>query len=342
MRKFFLLTAVYLLAGCQPIQAVTSTPDAIQFRLGTEIAATPEPVIRTTFSPQPSSSPMAAGKTATARSTPTSIQAWNGDLRLQIAFLENNMPRAGSQGFRTPSNEARTTFADLTKAVEDGKILSAVAASVAAYGYQLVEFQDRGDSDSTSYLLRELDPSRRGWGLYDFRADTKSALVIEAPHPLADEETALVALHIYRALGSRALLIAGAHRDANSDGSADVAHNPDTIFQIVHQSLLRPNSVVLQIHGFAGAKHPGYPQVVIGHEQSAPNVWINTLARALAAEGLYVGVCDGFSWQDLCGDTNVQSKSMTQGIFVHIELDETVRLDDRSLIVALSNLFKQN
>lgn len=83
--------------------------------------------------------------------------------------------------------------------------------------------------------------------------------VIEAPHPLTDEGTPTVALAIYRVLNTHALLVGGAHRDANQDGSADVAHNPQTIFQVFHATF-GENAIVLQIHGFAANKHPDYPQ----------------------------------------------------------------------------------
>ena len=105
---------------------------------------------------------------------------------------------------------------------------------------------------------------KKGWGLFLFRRETGSNVIVEAPHPLYDQQTPSVAMSVYSALDARALLIAGAHRDANGDGAADAAHNPETAFQAIHSALVSSGSpVVLQFHSFAASKHPGFPQVVL-------------------------------------------------------------------------------
>jgi hypothetical protein len=189
-------------------------------------------------------------------------------------------------------------------------------------------------------LLRELNPVKNGWGLYAFRLEPKNELIIEAPHPLADENTPLIALKIYRQLNARALLVAGTHRASNPNDEADVAHIPDSIFQTIHLSLLGPQSVVLQIHGFSSDKHINYPQIVIGQNQYANSEILQDLNESLVKENITVGLCDGVNWTDLCGETNVQSTTMENGTFIHFEINEKLRNDPGILIEIIKKVFK--
>jgi hypothetical protein len=191
-------------------------------------------------------------------------------------------------------------------------------------------------------------PISRGWGLYVFREEVANNIIVEAPHPLSDKQSDLIALDIYRALNARALLIAGAHRNANPDGMADVSHAPDSIFQSIHEALVENTTtfpdvpVVLQIHGFAARKHPGYPNVVLGFGLTTSRAEISLskeLVDALVARGIETGVCRGGSWQDLCGTKNVQGSGKEDAIFIHVELDETMRSDESILIDALTQVF---
>ncbi len=103
--------------------------------------------------------------------------------------------------------------------------------------------------------------------------------------------------------------------------------------------------LALQIHGFASDKHPAYPQVVLGGSgeisQGAVGDLLNNLGKALREAGLTVGVCDGTHWRDLCGETNTQAMSMNNGVFVHLELDESVRSDYQNLVAALTRSLEE-
>jgi hypothetical protein len=232
------------------------------------------------------------------------------------------------------------------RAVELGNLVRA-SELTDAYSYQLFQYTDRGDHNAVDFLLEEKNPIRRGWGLYVFRREAVNNLIIEAPHPVADANTPRVALDLYRALNARALLVAGAHRDANADGLADVAHAPGTIFQTVHNTLTgstqaAPDAViVLQIHGFDSSKHSGYPDIVIGYDRQAPEamiVRVLAMKEVLTDGGLSVGLCDGKSWLDLCGTKDILA-SVPDGFTIHIEMDEAVRSHDRVLVDALTRVF---
>jgi hypothetical protein len=275
------------------------------------------------------------------------LETINGSFRNQIRILERNMPRAESEAYIPPSKEEQADFSKLASMVISNQLEDAVQL-VDTNHYTLNYYVDRGDAQAGSYLLREKRPVEKGWGLYAFRPDSTSNIIIEAPHPLYDRRTPSVALDLYRALDARALLIAGAHRNANRDDSADVAHAPDSIFQSVHKSLVKEvqsssgQVIVLQIHGFHTSKHDGYPQAVLGFGKNIESVELaigKELEDIFEKQGIRAGACAGNNWNDLCGTTNIQAAAMSGGLFIHIELDEKVRKNDEALIAALVDFF---
>jgi hypothetical protein len=292
-----------------------------------------------TLSPDPSMTPTAAPVLETIK----------GTFGNQIGILEDNMPRADSENYVVPTKNEQGEFSKLVSMIFTDHL--EVARDLATeHNYTLNYYVDRGDDYAMSYLLREQRPIQNGWGLYAFRVDSTSNIIIEAPHPRYDRRTPTVALDIYRALDARALLIAGAHRNANSDGSADVAHAPESIFQSVHLALSEEiqsesgDVIILQIHGFHSSNHEGYPQVVFGlGEKPLPTevAIAQKIKEALSQQGISAGICTGVESElmDLCAKTNVQGKVTKEGAFIHIELDETLRKHDDALVAALVQVF---
>jgi hypothetical protein len=257
------------------------------------------------------------------------------------------MPLAKSGGYVFPTKEERTSYSEIISSLEAGDLVNA-SGLARGQGYVLLRYLDLGDEEKVSYLLQEGIPISKGWGLYLIREEVANNIIVEAPHPLSDKQSELIALDIYRALDARALLIAGAHRDANDDGKADVAHTKYSIFQSVHETLLRktPNlsdaPVVLQIHGFTAKKRPGYPNIILGFGKTAsqPEIALaKELVGALTSRGLKAGFCVDDTWPDLCGKKNVQGSSQGEVVFIHTELDETARSDSNSLVAALAEVF---
>ena len=284
--------------------------------------------------------------TATTKPTLETIQ---GSLGNQIAMLEVNMPRRDSERYVIPTTEEQTDFGKLIAMVMTNELPQAVNLA-AKNNYTMSYYVDRGDNYAVSYLLREQEPIQKGWGLYAFRLDSTSNIIIEAPHPIYDRRTPSVALDIYRALDARALMVAGAHRNANSDRSADVAHAKESIFQSVHTALAQAieatsgNVIILQIHGFHASNHKGYPQVVFGlGEKPLPQeiAIAQKIKDALAKQGIRSGVCTGVesNLMELCAKTNVQGSVTNQGAFIHIELDENIRDHDEGFVAALVEVF---
>ncbi len=284
--------------------------------------------------------------TLTSTATPF-IETIEGSFRNQINYLEENMPRANSEGYVVPTEKEQQDFAELV-AMFGAHDLAHAAELAMQNNYTLVNYQDRGDDNAMNYLLRENKPIQKGWGLYAFRVDSTSNIIIQAPHPLYDRRTPTVAMDIYRALNAHALLIAGSHRNANADGSADAAHTTESIFHSVHEALAQEMQagaeqvIILQIHGYHTSKHTGYPQAVFGFGENieASEFAIGQrLKYALIEQRISIGLCDGYVWQDLCGTTNAQGSTPNGAIFIHIELDENIRKNDEALVAALVQVF---
>jgi hypothetical protein len=75
--------------------------------------------------------------------------------------------------------------------------------------------------------------------------------------------------------------------------------------------------------------------VVLSTDGARATELVERLAEALRQSGVRVGVCDGGSWEDLCGETNVQAQHASPATFIHMELDESVRANPSVLIAAL-------
>jgi hypothetical protein len=286
--------------------------------------------------------------------TPTAaaiLETVEGSFRNQIGILEKNMPRADSEKYVGPTASEQAAFANLVSLIYAEDLAQATTLAGDLH-YRLNYYVDRGDEYAMSYLLRESRPIEKGWGLYVLRMKSASNIIVEAPHPLSDRRSPSVALDIYRALDAGALLIAGAHRNANGDGSADVAHAPESIFQSVHVALSQDiqakagEVIILQIHGFHTSKHEGYPQVVFGlgnNPQRNEVALAERIRTALSEQGISTGICTSVEsdLQDLCAKTNIQGSTTKAGMFLHIELDETIRGHDEALIAALVQVFGQ-
>lgn len=284
--------------------------------------------------------------------TPTAaviLDIIEGSFRNQISLLERNMPRADSENYVIPSEREQADFAKLVSLIYAENLAQTVSLAD-EHNYTLSYYVDRGDNYAMSYLLRETRPIEKGWGLYAVRMESASNIIVEAPHPLFDKRTPSVALDIYRALDARAFLIAGAHRNANQDGSADVAHQANSIFHAMHEVLsqeiktISGDVIILQIHGFHSSNHDGYPTVVIGFGkeiQSAESSLAQELESALSEKGVDVGLCIEDAWNELCGRKNSQGSTPNGVTFLHIELDENIRKKDDALIAALVQVFGQ-
>jgi len=306
LRYWILFTLIWSLAGCRQIVILKEIPDAAA---------------------------------VIATDTPNA----HIDFEAKLQDLESTMSKPHTNTFKVPYPADQQTFQALIQAVQQRNLLQA-SQLADIVNYKVLDLMDSGSADSESYVLQEVAPPGRGWGIYFFRAQTARDIVLEAPHPITDENTVNVALHLYRGLNARALLVAGARRDTNNDDSADVAHAPESIFQTVHQTLFtlndQPNTniVFLQIHGYASEDHANLPEVVIGYNwQNDPtkDELLAKIVKSMKANQLTVGTCYDRTYSGVCGTTNIQRQVTPGGIFLHLELSPALRAHDAALIKAL-------
>ena len=109
-----------------------------------------------------------------------------------------------------------------------------------AVGYKIIEAEGK-------YLCLVEEDDWRGWGFYAVNLDKESSMLVQVPAPVAEWGALEGGSWIYKSLNAKALAIAGAARDANTDGSADVLSNPTSFFFAFYRVFGRANT--LQVRG---------------------------------------------------------------------------------------------
>jgi len=285
-------------------------------------------------------------------------------LQAHVAQLRSEIAPRDSQGYLPPTAGQLSDFRSLADGLRDAQSttdLELLLPQAAAIGYDVVVLNDAG---STYYGLQESATvaNKKGWGSFFLRQNASNNVVLEAPHPLADINTTGITAQAFAESGAKGFLLAGAHRNANGLGTADVAHLTESIFQEVHQSFTEEASdlSVWQIHGFNIDLHPSFPAgsdailssgtgsvsaLVLGLDQyidALDGDWTSYTFNTLDADDpLNVATnedLDGSLFSALGGTTNVQRQHTTSigGEFLHIELEQSFRIDggesSRSLI----------
>jgi hypothetical protein len=144
------------------------------------------------------------------------------------------------------------------------------------------------------------------------------------------------------------LLVAGAHRYANTDGSSDVAHVDRTMFAEVNRALVRSEHTVLQPHGFdesdreSASGDSEYGDVVVSAGTAPPPAAVEAVSAALRGVGFAVCEYDGDRCADLGATENVEGRWCREvgATFVHLELARNVRDDPSRRALAASTVVK--
>ena len=166
----------------------------------------------------------------------------------------------------------------------------------------------------------------RAWAVLLVDRSVPVTVVVGCPHPRSDETTEQLGLELWRRLPGALLLIAGAHRDAGTDGSADPRDNPETLFhQVAAMLMARGGLPHLQLHGFADVRAPG-TDVVLSSGPTVPDDVFRRVARGLAAT---LEVAE--HWLNpipvLGGITNIQGLAAHSSgtSFLHVEVSARAR-----------------
>lgn len=276
-----------------------------------------------------------------------------------------------SEGYQVPVAQNLTDFRALADALwtaAGDAALAALEIPANALGYDVVKLTDNG---VTYYGLQENTNFDKGWGNYFVRQGNSRNALLEAPHPLNDSNTPEVAAMAFVQSESRGFLMAGAHRNANAQvlgghRIADVAHQTGSIFHQVHESWsgLFGENTAWQVHGFNLDTHvPPFPldtDAVLSNGTGGVSPEIIALDQAIEALGpdwesyayntLNVndplntavnGLIDGstFGGPDGLGATTNVQKTYSVGLggtFVHIELEQSFRLDNGAAGIPLA------
>jgi hypothetical protein len=256
--------------------------------------------------------------------------AVNADVARLVASFVARIPGAGSEAYRRPTSSQAHALSLALAAARRGELATA-RATLALIDYDVQRVRDVATRREI-LVLRERTAGgsvyRHAWGLYLIRPRGTGRLVVEVAHPKADIATEDVGVAAFRAADAVGLLIAGAHRRANSNGSADVAHQTDSAFHVAHTTLVRRTTTVLQPHGFSLASHPGYPDAVVSSGTDSPSSHARAVRARLVAAGFSTCLyARGSSCGALAAKQNKQGIATRDvgGSFVSLELSNTVR-----------------
>jgi hypothetical protein len=150
-----------------------------------------------------------------------------------------------------PTDAERADFGVAARAMLDGACAQIVLGPTLSGVYRVAGFTDISDGRRYCVLLEVGDVDGngkidKGWGTFIVAPGGTRELNIAIAHPLDDARTEDEGLDIFKATGSRTLLLAGSRRDLGGQRScpgeglcpaSDVAHNTDTMFFVVTQQL---------------------------------------------------------------------------------------------------------
>lgn len=195
-----------------------------------------------------------------------------------------------------------------------------------ALGYRLV----RVDGAGPRFALLPEDPARAVQGVFLFDAGARNRNVLQAPHPLDDVGTGELALQLFFAGGTHAVMIAAVPRAV-----IDLAREPFSLFTAYAAELARlPEARLLQLHGFERDKRRSAAGRVADSVVSAGQRWPTgaTLALRECLQRQLGGIhrVYGVDIDELGGTRNpsrtpfLPRQTGTAG-FVHLELSRELR-----------------
>lgn len=285
---------------------------------------------------------------ATHPGAPVRATAAFGSVEEWVDTFVASIPRRLQQPYNEPRGCEEDAFLEAVRSARAGDLQRA-ASAISPLGYDVYRFED---GKGVSAVFAEKDPGARrpyehGWGLYFVGVGPRPSdgLLVEAPHPIDDLHSHLVAAHAYQVAGAAFLGVAGAEREVNGHPDADdcrahrdcsdMSHQPRSVFQSAHRGALSMSSggaQVYQSHGYAASLHPD----LAGRTAvSAGTPTVTQLSSQVAAElserdfaVCLVGRPTNERCSDLAALKNVQGESTRPANeFIHVEAPLSVRED---------------
>lgn len=281
----------------------------------------------------------------------------------EIGRLRNLAFGSGSNLYDAPDAGERSAFSSAASALLAGNTAQAEFFA-GPLGYDVVQFTDNGTNQVYLGLREQLtnNAQTKGWGSYFLTQGATAQALVEVPHPLFDTNSWDVGAQAFEQSSATGFLMAGAHRNANGNGTADVAHLSDSIFQEVHEAWNgnAGQRTVWQIHGFDLDNYGGFPagtDAILSGGDGGVSAEVVDLDGRLDGGGflshayntlpandplnlLVNGGIDGTTFSPLGGTTNVQGVH-TRGLggtFVHVELEQSIRFNQSNRAAAATLL----
>ncbi|MEV0638793.1 hypothetical protein AB0I77_28400 [Streptomyces sp. NPDC050619] len=229
--------------------------------------------------------------------------------------------------YTPPSDKERARLAEGVGHLLEGDATKAERL-LASVGFGVTRLTDAASGRRYDEIAATRSGEGEHWGRLYLNADSAVRWNAQIPHPVADRDTELLGVRLLEDAPGGSLVLAGAHRRAGRDNSADVAHREDSVFHAIVVELQKRGVPGVQLHGFAKGPDRPYEAVVSTGAARRALAETTALADSLEADGLRV--CR--SWSARCpleGVTNVQGKSAERrhAKFVHVELAPSARGD---------------
>jgi len=186
--------------------------------------------------------------------------------------LRDTMPVSGSDGYDPPSAAALGELRAAVSRMLNGHCDFDLGPNVAPV-MKLRPFTDMENGKRYCVLLETDDTNAdgfvdHGWGTFIVDPTATRELSHQAPHPIADIDTEVQAIEMFKQTDSRSFLLCGAHRNASTMRAcdtkyrkADCAHDTDSLFFVASREIAsfyggRPHTQI-QWHGMGKEVCPG-------------------------------------------------------------------------------------
>jgi hypothetical protein len=233
-------------------------------------------------------------------------------------------PFSAVQGYREP------TGPELTNALTGlGRLFASTAEATTLLnplGFTIVTGTEATSKRPFALAYSAAPTDQRGWGFYLFDLSAPIDLVIEAPHPISEQYSEVLAWNHWVKRPGALLMVAGAHASAAS-GLADVALQTNNVFHQMAANYATRKIAQVQWHGYADATAPGLNQVV-----SSGAAYVGAAVKRVSTELAAAGFAVGNAWDSSGSGTSLTAVTNVQGIDAAAKQSTFIVVDNSNLV----------
>jgi hypothetical protein len=260
-----------------------------------------------------------------------------GSLERYVTNFVDASPKRDSGLFEPPNDAERSVLLEGWRHIRRGEPDEA-AKLLRPLDMRVAHFTDTTTKVPSNHIVMlEAHPRGprsipRGFGLYAHRSDAaKGAVHVQTPHPWDDINTDHVGARVYLGAKGRSLAVAGASRWTIPDSDDDAAHSTVALFNSISEVNARKGARLIQLHGFSQTKNPAYYGEAVVSTGDLPSADAKHMQQALLDAGFEAHLYEAtHDYINLGARNNVQGIYARQhgASFVHVELGDSIRLDD--------------